>query len=170
MKDVLRSDIEAARLAFHALFDSLSASDLKRQSLNRGWTNEELLYHMAFEFVAVAITLPLVRFVWRFPKPWSHPMARALNAGAALFDAGNALVVRLGARVIPLRSLRQAVDWAQARLIKQVRSFGATEWEGSGIYAPTRWDAVSFKEYMTLEDIVRIPLRHFAFHVRQMNR
>src|SRR5205809_2791593 len=53
-------------------------------------------------------------------------------------------------------------DWVHARLLKTFDSLHEEEWERCGMYAPTQWDPVSFKDYMTLEDIFRMPLLHFT--------
>ena len=35
---------------------------------------------------------------------------------------------------------------------------------------PDKRDPFTFKDYMTLEDIFRIPILHFTFHVEQIAR
>ena len=96
-KDTLRSELEASRLAFHALLDSLSEADFKKKSLNPGWTNEEILFHIALGFFVLLTLLPLARFFGRFPKSFSHPLAHVLNSCTIPFNWINALGTRLAA-------------------------------------------------------------------------
>ena len=46
IQQVMADELAAARAEFHALLDSLSEEDFRRQSLNPGWTNGEILAHM----------------------------------------------------------------------------------------------------------------------------
>jgi DinB family protein len=169
-KETLRSELEASRLAFHALLDWLSKADLKKQSLNAGWTNEELLFHMALAFFVLTSLLPLARLFGHLPKAFSHPLAQMLNGCTRPFNWINALGTRLGGRVMTSKSLGKTFDWANAHLVKALYTFSDEDWQRCGMYAPTRWDAVSFKDYMTLEDLFRMPLLHFNFHLKQIAR
>ncbi len=167
-QDALRLEFEASRVAFHDLLNSLSAADLKKKSLNASWTNGELLFHMALAFFVLTSLLPLVRLFGHFPKAFSHPLAQLLNSCTRPFNWINALGTRLGGRVMTPKSLGKTFDWANAHLVKALYTFSNQDWQRCGMYAPTRWDAVSFKDYMTLEDLFRMPLLHFAFHRGQL--
>ncbi len=169
-KDALRSELEASRLAFHALLDSLSEAELKKQSLNPRWTNEEVLFHIALGFFVLPTLLPLARFFGRFPKSFSQPLARLLDRCTTPFNWINALSTRLGGSVWTPTSLGNTFDWVHARLVKTLDSLSEQEWQRCGMYAPTHWDPVSFKDYMTLEDMFRMPLLHFTFHAKQIAR
>ena len=169
-KETLRAELEASRLAFHALLDSLSETDCKKKSLNPGWTNEELLFHMALGFFVLLTLLPLVRLFGRFPKSFSHPLAHVLNGCTIPFNWINALSTRLAGRMSTPESLGKIFDWVHARLLKSIEGLQEEEWEHCGMYAPTQWDPVSFQDYMTLEDIFRMPLLHFTFHLKQIAR
>ena len=169
-KDTLRSELEASRLAFHALLDSLSEADFKKKSLNPGWTNEEILFHIALGFFVLLTLLPLARFFGCFPKSFSHPLAHVLNSCTIPFNWINALGTRLAGRMSTPEFLGKTFDWVHARLLKTFDSLHEEEWERCGMYAPTQWDPVSFKDYMTLEDIFRMPLLHFTFHLKQIAR
>lgn len=59
--ELIRSELESARASFHALLASLSEEDLRRRSLNPGWTNGEILAHIVFGFIVVNVLLPLTR-------------------------------------------------------------------------------------------------------------
>jgi hypothetical protein len=75
---------------------------------------------------------------------------------------------RLGGRALPPKSLGRTSDWVHARLLRAVDAASEKQWEHCGMYAPTRWDPVSFHDYMTLEDMFRMPLRHLRFHWEQL--
>jgi len=59
----IRNELETTRSVFHALLESLSEDDWRRQSLNPGWTNGEVMAHMLFGFVILSVLLPIAR-VW----------------------------------------------------------------------------------------------------------
>jgi len=94
-KDFLRTELEATRSNFHALLDSLSEKGLHTQSLNPGWTNGEILTHIAFGFVIITILLPMARLWGRLPKGSSKPFAWLLNALTGPFNWVNALGARM---------------------------------------------------------------------------
>ena len=169
-KDTLRSELEASRQAFHVLLDSLPEADFKQKSLNPGWTNKEILFHTALGFFVLLSLLPMARFFGRFPQSFSRPLARVLNSCTIPFNWINALGTRLAGRVFTPKSLGKTFDWVHAHLLKTFDALHEEEWERCGMYAPTQWDPVSFKDYMTLEDIFRMPLLHFTFHLKQIAR
>jgi hypothetical protein len=47
-REAIYKELETTRARFHSLFNSLSEDDFKKQSLNPGWTNGEILAHMTF--------------------------------------------------------------------------------------------------------------------------
>jgi hypothetical protein len=169
-KAALRLEYAASHRAFHALLDALSDADFTKQSLNPSWTNGELLFHMALGFFVLASLLPLARFFGHVPKASSQPLASLLNRGTRPFNWTNALSTRLGGRILRRRSLGNIFDWVHARLVQSLERVHDEDWDRGGMYAPTRWDAVSFQDYMTLEDLYRMPLRHFALHREQLAR
>ena len=83
----LKTELEAARLEFHALVRSLSERDLRRPSLNPGWSNREILFHMTLGFLLIPILLRLVRLFNRVPPGYSTGFAKALNASTPAFNA-----------------------------------------------------------------------------------
>ena len=58
----IRKELETARARFHQLHQSLSEEDFQKQSLNPGWTNGEIMAHMAFGFMILNALLPMARF------------------------------------------------------------------------------------------------------------
>lgn len=166
MQKTLRAELDATRLAFHTLLNSLDAEALRRPSHNPGWTNGEIMAHMLFGFILLNVLLPLARFWGRLPKNSSKPFAGLLNAITGPFNWFNALGARMQGRVFTYPRLGKLYDWMHASLVAQVASIREDEWE-RGMYYPTRWDA-NFSDFMTLEKLVRYPIVHFNFHRDQI--
>ncbi len=163
---MVRSELEAARLAFHSLLDSLGERDFRRRSLNPGWTNGEILAHMVFGFIVVYACLPMTRLWGRLPKGSSKAFARLLNAFTGPFNRINALGARMQGRVFTHRRIRRRFDRTFTALLKQLDSIRDDEWQ-RGMYYPVRWDS-NFDEFMTLEKLFHYPVIHFNFHLAQV--
>jgi hypothetical protein len=168
MKDSVRSELETARTAFHALLDSLSEDDFRRQSRNPGWTNGEILTHMTFGFIILKALLPMARLWGYFPKWTSKIFASTLNAFTAPFNWINELGARLQVRVFTHKRIGRVYDWVHFSLMRQLESIKDDEWE-RGMHYPTRWDP-NFNDFMTVRDLFHYPVRHFHFHLEQIAR
>jgi len=166
--DSIRSELESARTSFHALLSSLSEEDLRRQSLNPGWTNGEILAHILFGFIVVNALLPLTRTWGRLPKSSSKPFAILLNAITKPFNWFNALGARMQGKVFTYQRLGMLYDGIHSTLLRKVASIKDDEWQ-HGMYYPTRWDS-NFSEFMTLEKLFHYPIIHFNFHRTQLSR
>jgi DinB superfamily len=164
----IRSEFEATRLSFHALLASLSEEDLHKPSLNRGWTNGEILAHVLFGFIILNALLPLARIWGRLPKSSSKPFARLLNITTGPFNWFNALGARMQGKVFTYRRLGKQYDHVHASLLKAVASIREEEW-GRGMYYPTKWDS-NFSEFMTIEKLLHYPVIHFNVHSTQISR
>lgn len=164
----IRAEIEATGSSFHALLDSLTDEDLRRQSHNPGWTNGEVLFHIVLAFILVPFLVPLLRFFGRLPRRFSRLFAAVLDAGTGLFNVANGLGPRLGSRVFSGARLGALFDRTQRSILQLVASTRDEEWE-RGMYYPSRWEPL-FGDFMTLEDVVRYPTIHFRFHVDQLSR
>jgi len=64
----IRTELESTHEAFRALLESLSEEDMRRQSLNPGWTNGEILAHVLFGFIILNVLLPMARIWGRLPS------------------------------------------------------------------------------------------------------
>ncbi|MBV9228622.1 MAG: DinB family protein [Chloroflexi bacterium] len=168
-KDLLRSELEASRTAFHTLLDSLSDADLKKKSHNAAWTNEHIVFHMAMGFFILPSLVLIALLFGRLPKPLSQLFARLLTAITIPFNWINALGPHIGGIIFTRTSLSNTFDWFHARIIQLLRVIPEQDLQ-LGMYYPTKWDTSSFKDYMTLEDIFRIPILHFTFHLEQIAR
>ena len=159
-------EVEAARSAFHALLDSLSEDDLRRQSLNPGWTNGEILAHMTFGFMIVNVLLPMARLWGRLPKGSSKWFAWLLNALTGPFNWINALGARGQGKFFTRKRIGEIYDQTYFSLLKKINTIKEDEWE-RGMYYPTKWD-YNFSEFMTLEKLFHYPVTHFNFHLHQI--
>ena len=160
------AELRVAQAEFHTLLGAVSDDAWRRRSHNPGWTNGEILFHMALGFFLLPTLLPLVRLLGRLPRGASRPFAAGLNLLTGPFNWINALGPRGGARVFRRRSLGRAYDWVIARALRTVEQLPEAEWQ-RGMYYPTRWDAL-FREYTTLEAILRYPTAHMRFHADQL--
>ena len=168
VKSSVRTELETSSQAFHALLDSLTEEDLRKQSLNPGWTNGEILAHMIFGFTIVSALLPVERLWRRLPKESSKGFAWLLNASTGPFNWFNALGARMQGRVFTYQRVGKVFDRALLSLLKQVDSIKPDEWQ-RGMYYPTKWDP-NFDEFMTLEKVLRYPVLHFNLHLGQIAR
>jgi len=164
----IRSELKSTHAAFHAILDSFSEEDLHHQSLNPGWTNNEILTHMVFGFVIVIALLPMVRMWGILPRKSSKWFAVMLNAFTLPFNWLNRLGARLQARVVSFKRIGPLFDRTYASILKRVDSIKNEEWQ-RGMYYPNRWDP-NFNEFMTLEMIFHYPVKHFNLHIKQLSR
>jgi len=79
VKGTLQAELESSRIVFHALLDSLSDADLKKQSHNAAWTNKQIVVHMAMGFFILPSLILLALLFGRLPKPISKLFARFLR-------------------------------------------------------------------------------------------
>lgn len=168
IKEAIYKELEITRPKFHALLASLSEEDFKKQSLNPGWTNGEILAHMTFGFIILNVLLPMARFWGRFPKGSSKWFAWLLNAFTGPFNWFNALGARGQGKVFTYRRVGKIYDRAYFSLLKKIDSIKDDEW-ARGMYYPTKWDS-NFDEFMTLEKLFHYPVTHFNFHLTQISR
>ncbi|TAK12880.1 MAG: DinB family protein [Anaerolineae bacterium] len=165
-KEDLRTELMAAQGSFHKVLESMTPEGWSKQSLNPGWSNGEILVHMTFGFVVVRVLLPMARLWGRLPKGSSRPFAWLLNAGTRPFNWVNGLGARAQGKVVQPRWIGGIFDRTLAALLKQMESIRPEEWQ-RGMYYPARWDP-NFSEFMTLEKLLRYPVRHFKFHLGQL--
>ncbi len=167
-KNTLRSELEASRNAFHTLLDSLSDADLNKKSNTAAWTNKHIVVHMAMGFFIVPSLILIALLLGRLPKPFSKPFAFLLNVSTMPFNWINALGPYIGGTIFTRKSLGHTFDWFHARIM-QILLLIPKEDLKRGMYYPTRWDSFTFKDYMTLEDIFRIPILHSSLHMKQLS-
>jgi hypothetical protein len=168
IKEAIHKELETTRAKFHSLLASLSEQDFQKQSLNRGWTNGEILAHMTFGFLIVNVLLPMARLWGRLPRGSSKWFARLLNALTSPFNRVNALGARGQGKIFTRKRIGNIYDRVYFSLVKKIHSIAEEEWD-RGMYYPTKWDT-SFDEFMTLEKLFHYPVKHFNFHLAQISR
>jgi hypothetical protein len=168
VKESLLAELEAARLTFHALLDSLSDQDLKQPSANPAWTNQQILFHMAFGYFLIPSLIAIVLIFGRLPDVFSETFAALLNAVTRPFNAINALGPQGGGRILGRQALSATFDTVYALIVGLLRLLPESELR-RGMHYPTRWDSL-FRDYMTMAEIFRFPMVHFYFHLSQIRR
>jgi hypothetical protein len=168
IREAIRQELESARAIFHALLTSLSEEDSKKQSLNPGWTNGEILAHMVFGFIITDVTVPLTRLWGRLPRGSSKWFAWLLNALTVPFNWINALGARGQGKVFTYQRLGEIYDRTHFSLLKKIDSIKDHEWD-RGMYYPMNWDP-NFDEFMSLEKLFHYPVKHFHIHLNQLSR
>lgn len=157
-RQVIHDELEEARTAFHELLDN--ATDGTR------WTNEQLLFHMLFDYILMKPLFVLMRFFGRPPRGASRAFARVLDAGTRPLDVVNYLGPLGGARELGRRGMGAAFDRVIAGLHRRLDAERDAQLS-LGMHYPTRWDPF-FRDVMTIADLYRYPTRHFEFHRRQL--
>ncbi len=168
MKAAILAELEDSHLTFHALLQSLSEEDLQRVSHNAPWTNKQILFHMMFGYLLLPSLIGLVLVFGRLPKPFSKWFAMLLNLGTAPFNVINSLGPRGGGRIFTRQGLGKIYDMVFALIVNLLHLLPDAELK-RGMHYPTKWDPL-FRDYMTLEEILRFPMRHFYFHVCHIAR
>jgi hypothetical protein len=165
-KQAVRAELVAARAEFHRLLDALADADWRRHSHNPGWTNGEILFHMALGFFMLPLLVPQMRLFGRLPRSVTRTFAAALNLATGPFNWVNGLGPRLGGRLLRRRALGTLYDWALARTLRMVDALPDDAWR-RGMEYPHRWDAL-FQPYMTVVDLLRYPIVHMRVHAHQI--
>jgi hypothetical protein len=166
-KSVVHEDFDRARAAFRVLLDDATDDELRRRSTGTRWNNRQLLFHMVLGFLIMRALLALARIVSRLPDGVGRGWAALLNAGTRPFDVVNFAGSWLGGSIMPRRAMVVLCDRTVAALHRRLDR----EDESSlarGMPYPTRWDPF-FREFMTVADLYRFPVRHFDFHRRQLS-
>ncbi|MFJ5989332.1 DinB family protein [Lentzea sp. NPDC092896] len=114
---------------------------------------------MLLGFLIMRALLALARGLSRLPRGASRSFARLLNAGTRPFDVANYLWSWLGGTFLPRRGMDVLCDHTIAALHWRLdRECGLER----GMHYPTRWDPF-LQDFMTLADLYRFPVQHFAF-------
>lgn len=166
LKRQLRADLESARSTFHRVLDALSEDGMRAASRNPGWTNGQLLFHMAFGFILLPSLVRLIRFWSLFPPGFSRPFAAVLDASTPLFNWINGLGPRLGARVYSGSRLARKYDRMHAKILRILERTRAGDLQ-RGMHYPRRWDPL-FPGYLTMERLFQYPAAHLQSHVGQL--
>ena len=159
-------ELERVRADFHHLVARATAVALRRPTNGTRWTNQQMLWHMAFGYLIVQRLLPLVRLFGRLPHPLSRGFATILNSGTRPFHVINYLGACGGALVFHGPRLTRRLD----RTLDQLHRRLDAETEESlsrRMHFPVRWDPF-FRDTMTLEQVYRYGTQHYNFHRAQL--
>jgi hypothetical protein len=167
IKNGVRHDLEAGRSEFHQLLGLVRQDAWQRPSRNRGWTNGQLLFHIALGFFLVVPLFVVMRLFAALPRPMSKVFARCLNAATPLFNWINALGPRFGARVLNSRRLGRTFDAVHRLIVRRVESMRPEDW-GRGMHYPTKWEPL-FSDFMSFEALFRYPVAHMQHHRTQID-
>lgn len=162
----VHEELERVRADFHRLVANAGPADLRRATNGTRWTNQQLLWHMAFGYLIVQRLLPLVRMFGRLPPRFGRGFATALNAARRPFHlinylggCGGALAFR-GPRLT--RRLDRTLDQLHRRLEAET-----DESLDLRMHFPADWDPF-FHDTMTVEQVYRYGTRHYDFHRTQL--
>ncbi|MCP2246398.1 DinB superfamily protein [Lentzea aerocolonigenes] len=166
-KQAVHHDLERARTTFRALLDGATDDDLRRRSNGTLWTNRQLLFHMLLGFLIMRALLALAKVMARLPDRVGRGWARLLNAGTKPFDVVNFAGSWLGGSTMPRKAMVVLCDRCIAALHRRLDR-ESDSGLAKGMPYPTRWDPC-FREFMTVADLYRFPVRHFDFHREQLS-
>jgi hypothetical protein len=165
-RSAIAADYERCRADLHWLLSVAPGEELRARSDGTRWTNEQLLFHMVFGFLVVRRLLPLVRLVSRLPPPAGRGFAGVLDTCWRPFHVVN----YVGSCAAALVFDRHRMGWLCDRTLDGLSSSLQREPEhqmGRVMPFPTRWDPY-FTAVMTVEDVYRYPVLHYAHHRAQL--
>jgi len=162
----IHEELERARVDLHHLVTSATTSDLRRRTDGTRWTNEQMLWHMAFGYLIVSRLLRLVALFGRLPDPFSRAFAAVLNAGTWPFHRVNYLGSVGGALVFRGARLTGELDRAIERLHRRLDAESEVAL-ARRMHFPVGWDPF-FQDTMTLEQVYRYGTQHYDFHRSQL--
>lgn len=162
----IHQELEEARTDLHDLVTRATTASLHRSTDGTRWTNQQMLWHMAFGYLIVCRLLPLVRLFGRLPEPFSRTFAAILNSGTRPFHYINYLGAVGGALVFHGPRLTRQADRTIDLLHRRLE--GETEVAlQRRMHFPVGWDPF-FRDTMTLEQVYRYGTEHYDFHRVQL--
>lgn len=162
----VHDELERVRQDLRALVSQATSAELRRRSDGTRWTNQQLLFHMAFGYMVVRALLPLVRTLGRLPDPFSRAFAAALDRGTGPFHAVNYLGSCAGALVFHGPSLIRRLD----RTIEALHRHLGRETDATlhrRMHFPVHWDPF-FADTMSLGGVYHYATEHYDFHRGQL--
>jgi hypothetical protein len=162
----IHEELERTRTDLHHLVGSASTDDLRRRTNGTRWTNEQMLWHMAFGYLIVSRLLPMVRLFGRLPDPISRGFAAVLNAGTRPFHHINYLGAVGGALLFHGPRLTRELDRTLDRLHRKLASESDAAL-ARRMHFPVGWDPF-FRDAMTLGEVYHYGTQHYDFHRAQL--
>ncbi|RPJ49331.1 MAG: hypothetical protein EHM21_07155 [Chloroflexi bacterium] len=161
IREVLHQEIEATKIEFHTLLNSIPVNTYKLPSDNPAWTVAEVLYHMS---IAPRFLGKDVKMIMR--QNWLYRLIPIIFP-KRLFDRLNKELTRFGARNATPHFLAQQYDRAHAAALKALAEVGDEDFEKC-FYYPT-WDPLLSGE-VSLERLFHYVKVHFDSHAEQLRR
>lgn len=162
----IHEELERARADLHHLAATATTAELRRRTDGTRWTNQQMLWHMAFGYLIVSRLLRLVRLFGRLPDPFSRAFAAVLNAGTRPFHHINYLGSVGGALVFHGPRLTGQLDRTIDRLHRRLDAESDAAL-ARRMHFPVGWDPF-FRDTMTLEEVYRYGTQHYDFHRVQL--
>jgi hypothetical protein len=159
LKDELAQELDAARLGFHHLLDSVPEALYTQPSDNPAWTIGDVLYHITMGPPAIRIEIWMIRHA-----PWAFKALNNFTSG--LFNRGNALFARHPKR-ITRQTLTNAYEKGQAGLISSLKRLREEDFRRSVVY-PAEFVSELVGE-VSIERLFRYIKVHFDVHAGQIN-
>lgn len=165
-RQALHDGFERSRADLHRLVAQATPADLKRRTDGTRWTNQQMLWHMAFGYLIVRRLLPLVRLFGRLPDRFSRTFAAGLDAGTRPFHHINYFGAVGGALFFHGPRLIRQLDRTLDRLHRSVDAETETAM-GCRMHFPVGWDPY-FRDTMTVAEVYRYGTQHYDFHRAQL--
>ncbi|MFP5334334.1 MAG: DinB family protein [Actinomycetes bacterium] len=162
----IHEELERSRTDLDLLVSSARPAQLRRRTDGTRWTNQQMLWHMAFGYLIVRRLLRLVRLFGRLPDPFSRAFAAVLNTATRPFHVVNYLGSVGGATVFHGSRLTRQMDRTIDRLHRSLDAESETALRRR-MHFPVGWDPF-FRETMSLEDVYRYGTLHYEFHRAQL--
>lgn len=154
ISEELRAELEATRVAFHELLDSIPAENWNKPTSNPAWTVGELVFHMTVALRMLPEDVRLIRRLGWTPRP-----------PASLFNWLNERLTRRGARGLTAEDVGEKYDTAHREVLRLMETIKGDEWE-KGMDYPD-WDPL-LSGHVTLEKLFHYPAQHFESHAEQL--
>jgi hypothetical protein len=160
-RDELRQEIEATRVEFHKLLDSIPVETYGLPSDNPAWTVAEVLYHMS---IAPRLLGKDAKMIIR--QSWLLRLIPIILP-RRLFDWANKELTRYGARNASPEFLAKKYDRAHSATIEALNEVEERDF-AKKLYYPD-WDPLLSGE-VTLERLFHYVKAHFDSHAEQLKR
>jgi len=161
LKEELAKELEAARLGFHQLLDSVPEAFYHHPSLNPAWTIGDVLYH-------ITLGPPAIRLeIWMIRRTRGLFQLAMNNLTSSIFNKANALFARRPKRITS-QSLLKAYEAGHAGMISSLRWTRKDEFQKSVRYPESFVRELAGE--VTVERLFRYVKGHFEIHAEQIQK
>ncbi len=158
-RERLRQEIEATRVAFHQLLDSIPEAALSQPSDNPAWNIRQVLFHIAIIPRYMIVEVVMIR-----KQVWLYELLPRLIP-KRLFDELNARMTRLGARGMTRQRLAEAYDQSCQAAFRALNTVPEADFDKHLNYP--LWDPLLYGD-VTIEYLFGYIKRHFDSHKAQV--